>query len=82
MPDPLSSNMSPEECKTACLEDDACEGVVTSSGRERGYCYKRRGLSLGNCVRDSDWTLHEKRAGMNIMVIGIPPVLQYFYPTL
>ena len=63
MPDPFSSNMSPAQCKTACLEDEACEGVVTSSGQESGYCYKRRGLSLGNCVRDSKWTLHKKKEG-------------------
>ena len=63
-PDPLSSSMSVVECKAACLRDSTCEGVVTRSGQNVGYCYKRSGLTLQNCVRDSDWTLHERRGGM------------------
>ena len=65
MPDPLSSSMSLVECRAACLRDRACEGVVTRTGQNTGYCYKRIYLRLENCVRDSDWTLHEKRAGPN-----------------
>ena len=63
LPDPLSSSMSPMECRAACLEDVACEGVVTSSGLGTGYCYKRRNLKLENCVKDSKWTLHKKKGG-------------------
>ena len=68
LPDPFSSSMSPTECRAVCLEDVACEGVVTSSGQDTGYCYKRRNLKLKNCVRDSKWTLHNKKGGKKSLV--------------
>jgi len=54
-PDPFSLQLEESRCRAACTARPACRGVVT--GRA-GQCYLRSSLSLPQCVRDPQWTVH------------------------
>ena len=61
-PEPFSTNLSLEQCRDACDQDNQCQGIIrkASDQQEQGFCYKRTNLQLGNCVQDSVWDLHQK----------------------
>jgi len=60
-PDPYHSSLSLAQCQAACAQDLACKGVIRKAGEQRGICYRRRGIQLANCVKDSAWDLFIKK---------------------
>jgi len=60
-PDPFYNSLSLAQCQAACDQDSACKGVIRKAGEQTGICYRRRGIQLANCVKDSTWDLFIKR---------------------
>jgi len=60
-PDPYHSSLTLAQCQAACAQDAACKGVIRKAGEQTGICYRRRGIQLANCVRDSTWDLFVKK---------------------
>jgi len=60
-PDPYHNSLSLAQCQAACAQDSACKGVIRKAGEQTGICYRRRGIQLANCVKDSTWDLFVKK---------------------
>jgi len=60
-PDPYHNSLSLTQCQAACAQDSRCKGVIRKAGEQRGICYRRRGIQLANCVKDSAWDLFIKK---------------------
>jgi len=60
-PDPYHSSLTLAQCQAACAQDSACKGVIRKAGEQTGICYRRRGIQLANCVKDSTWDLFIKK---------------------
>jgi len=61
LPDPYHSSLTLAQCQAACAQDSACKGVIRKAGEQTGICYRRRGIQLANCVKDSTWDLFIKK---------------------
>jgi len=61
LPDPYHNSLSLAQCQAACAQDSACKGVIRKAGEQTGICYRRRGIQLANCVKDSTWDLFIKK---------------------
>ena len=61
MPDPYHNSLTLAQCQAACAQDPACKGVIRKAGEQTGICYRRRGIQLANCVKDSTWDLFIKK---------------------
>lgn len=44
-------------CKALCVQDPQCEGVVMGKS-ERGTCYERRSIVLGDCSHSETYSTH------------------------
>ena len=60
-PDPYHSSLTLAQCQAACAQDSACKGVIRKAGEQTGICYRRRGIQLANCAKDSTWDLFIKK---------------------
>jgi len=60
-PDPYHNSLTLAQCQAACAQDPACKGVIRKAGEQTGICYRRRGIQLANCVKDSTWDLFIKK---------------------
>ena len=60
-PDPYHSSLTLTQCQAACAQDSACKGVIRKAGEQTGICYRRRGIQLANCAKDSTWDLFIKK---------------------
>jgi len=60
-PDPYHNSLTLSQCQAACAQDAACKGVIRKAGEQTGICYRRSGIQLSNCVRDSTWDLFIKK---------------------
>jgi len=60
-PDPYHNSLSLAQCQAACAQDSSCTGVIRKAGEQTGICYRRRGIQLANCVKDSTWDLFIKK---------------------
>jgi len=61
LPDPYHSSLTLAQCQAACAQDLACKGVIRKAGEQTGICYRRRGIQLANCAKDSTWDLFIKK---------------------
>jgi len=61
LPDPYHSSLTLAQCQAACAQDSACKGVIRKAGEQTGICYRRRGIQLANCAKDSTWDLFIKK---------------------
>jgi len=64
-PDPYSTYVTLDQCKAACVQSAACEGIVRkrSEGAGAGICYLRRAIALNQCAQDNTWTLYKVSRG-------------------
>ena len=60
-PDPYHRSLTLAQCQAACAQDSACKGVIRKAGEQTGICYRRRGIQLANCAKDSTWDLFIKK---------------------
>jgi len=59
-PDPYGQSLSLEECRSACMGNSECVGIVrkTSDGGSSGICYLRKSIELARCDSGTEWMLH------------------------
>jgi len=60
-PDPHHRSLTLEQCQAACAQDSRCKGIIRKAGERTGVCYRRRGIQLTNCVKDTAWDLFVKK---------------------
>jgi len=70
-PDPYGQQDSLEQCKSSCLSDSSCVGIVrrSSDGESSGICYLRRAVTIESCDSGTEWTTHvnKRHGGKNII---------------
>ena len=71
-PDPYGENLSMDECKSSCMSDSTCVGIIrrTSDGASNGICYLRKNIELGRCESGTDWELHTNGREGGKAIIG------------
>jgi len=59
-PDPFGENLSLDDCKTSCMSDSSCVGIIrrSSDGESKGICYLRKSVDIERCDSETEWELH------------------------
>jgi len=59
-PDPYSQSLSLEDCKSSCMSNPSCVGIIrkTSDGSGNGICYLRSSIQLSKCDSQTEWDLY------------------------
>ena len=71
-PDPFGENLSLEDCKSSCMSESSCVGIIrrSSDGENNGICYLRKSVDIARCDSGTEWELHVNgREGGNIFHI-------------
>ena len=80
-PDPYSQSLSLEDCKSACMSNPSCVGIIRnrSDGSGNGICYLRSSIELSKCDSQTEWDLYLNKRNDGDFHIKLLNKTSYFY---